>query len=102
MARLANMCAAVFVVSTASAFGNGCAPIDEAERFREPLPVQEEVALNVPGNGTATTRQGLSIATTDTTTAATARYYQLTRDFTTGVDLGTAMILGGVWAIAQT
>ena len=54
MMRWAKVCGAAFVVSTIATFGNGCTPEDQAEKFREPLPAQEEVALRVPGGGTAT------------------------------------------------
>jgi hypothetical protein len=83
------------------AFGNGCtANTDDADRFREPIPAKEEIALAVP-NGTSTTSQGLRIATTPTP-GEVARYYRLTRDLTSGVDGVTALILGGVWAIVST
>lgn len=103
-ARWSQVIAATFVVSAVSAFGNGCAvPADDAEKFREALPLQEEVALRVPGgaNGASTKAQGLHIAT-ETPVGATARYYQMTRDLTGAVDFGTAVILGGVWAIVHT
>jgi hypothetical protein len=106
MARLAQICGAAFVIS-AMAFGNGCAPsdADAAERLREALPVQEDVALKVPsgssGTGTTTHTSSLHIATNGATPAGTAQYYQLTRDLTAGVDLGTAAILGIVWAIVH-
>jgi hypothetical protein len=104
MAGSAKVCAVVLVASAASAFGNGCAAsADEAEKFREALPLQEEVALRVPGNasGMATRTQGLTFATGDTTPGA-ARYYQMTRDLTGAVDFGTALMLGGIWAIVHT
>jgi hypothetical protein len=95
-------CSKIVVLSfVLAAFANGCtAASDDADRFREPIPVKEEVALAVP-NGTATTRQGLRIATVPTL-GEVARYYRLTRDLTSGVDGVTALILGGVWAIVNT
>ncbi len=86
-----------------SVFGVGCvAQSDEAERFREPLPQQSEVALRVPGaeGGGGVRAQGLRIQTASA--GETARYYQFTRDITNVVDFGTAFILGMVWTIAHT
>ncbi|MBX3207852.1 MAG: hypothetical protein KF764_22590 [Labilithrix sp.] len=100
--------ALAFVVSALSAFANGCAvpASEEAERFREALPLQQEVALRVPGAANATNATkpksgGLRIAT-GTGAGATARYYQFTRDLTGAVDFGTAVILGGIWAIVHS
>lgn len=108
MARILSVCAAsLALVSISLVGGTGCAPQeDDAERFREALPHQEEVALRVPGtNGTASTSQALRIATTPVEgqgVAGNAKYYQLTRDLTAGVDWATAVILGGIWAIVHT
>jgi hypothetical protein len=100
------VCASVVVVSAISAFGGGCAPVDDADRFREPLPVQDEVSLGVPSHGasSSTKTQGLTIQTTNDLGGATtnAQYYALTRAITGGVDGVTGVILGGIWAIVHT
>jgi len=91
----------VVLALISAAFGGGCTETsDDADRFREPIPVKEEVALAVP-NATSTTTQGLRIATNGTS-GEVARWYKLTREFTGGVDGATALILGGVWAIVNT
>lgn len=102
--------AAAITLSTVTAFGSGCAaPVDNAEKFREPLPNQEEVALRVPSNGagattTKSTSAGLHITTEPGIGdgVSKARYYQMTRDLTAAVDFGTAIILGSIWAIVHT
>lgn len=95
----------VFVMGLAvSAMSAGCAvKQDDASRFREPIPEQSDVAMNVPGakgSAGATHGQGLRIATFGGD--GTARYYTFTRDLTNAIDGGTALILGGVWAIVHT
>ncbi len=93
----------VAVLSTMTTLGNGCtAPVDDAERFREPLPEEGEVALRVPNSSGATKSAGIHIATETNLESGGARYYQMTRDLTAAVDFGTAVILGGIWAIAHT
>src|SRR5690606_19770383 len=88
------------------AVAGGCsAPTSDADRFREAIPNQEEVALRVPGAETANTgnvgKQTLRIA--DLASGdGTARYYRFSRDLTNVVDFGTAVILGSVWAIVHT
>ncbi|MBX3263819.1 MAG: hypothetical protein KF782_29365 [Labilithrix sp.] len=103
--RSIEVVALAFVVST---LGSACAlpASEEADRFREGLPLQQEVALRVPGGASATNAArprsaGLRIAT-GTGGGETARYYQLTRDLTGAVDFGTAVILGGVWSIVHS
>jgi hypothetical protein len=87
----------------------GCAsssdrPSDEADRFREALPLEEDVKLAVPSNGaaggTTTKSAGLHIATDGAGGSATS--YQFTRTITGAVDFTTAVILGGVWAIVHS
>jgi hypothetical protein len=110
MIRFAKVCAVVFAVSTVSSLAMGCAlRPDDAERFREAVPVQEEVALRVPGGANATGGTKSSSLRIQTEPGAgggavttNARYYQMTRDLTGAVDFGTAIILGGVWAIVHT
>lgn len=106
MTRFLSVTTASLVVASFAVLAVGCAPKeeDDAERFREALPVQDEVALRVPSNQgtTSSTSQGLRIATAGSTNASTnATYYELTREFTAGVDGATALILGGVWAIVH-
>jgi hypothetical protein len=99
-----------FGVSALAVFANGCAApaSDDAERFREAVPHQEEVALRVPGSATAanatTKSAGLRIANGPGLGggASTARYYQFTRDITGAVDFTTAVMLGGIWAIVHS
>lgn len=78
----------------------------EADRFREAIPLQEDVALKVPkgSDGTTVGRRstGLGIATGGGLGGGNAQYYQFTRDITGAVDLTTAVILGGIWAIVNT
>src|SRR5689334_13963876 len=94
--------AIVVALSTASSVIGCAVPADDADRFREPIPLEEEVALRVPkGDGVRSTSQGLHV-TTEGTAAAPARYYQLTRDLTSAVDFGTAVILGGIWTIVNS
>jgi hypothetical protein len=85
------------------ALGAGCSvQKDEGERFREAVPESEDVALKVPGSpGGGAQTKGLRIATNGTASAS-ARYYRFTRDMTSAVDLGTAIILGGVWQIVHS
>ena len=90
-----------FVMAVA---GTGCvvSKADDADRFREPIPGADEVALKVPGgSGSATRTQGLHI-TTNGPTSSSARYYRFTRDLTSSVDGGTAVILGAIWAVVNT
>jgi hypothetical protein len=107
MARPTIVCSGgVVLFAAVLALAEGCAPADDAARFREPIPAKEQVALGVPGNsdgsaGAAKT-QGLHIATLDGTTAATAKWYGLTRELTNGVDGVTAIILGGIWVLVNT
>jgi hypothetical protein len=106
--RSMKVTAVAFVVSALSAFESGCAASsDEAERFREAVPLQEEVALRVPGasGSSATTKSaGIHIASGPVvgTGGGAARYYQFTRDMTGAVDFVTAVMLGGIWAIVHT
>ncbi len=99
---------AVSAISLVTAFAAGCAVNpNESERFREALPLQEEVALRVPGGAnaaSASTRSagGIRIATETGISSTNARYYQMTRDLTGAVDFTTAVILGGVWAIVHS
>jgi len=98
----------------ASAAAVGCAaPVDDASRFKEAVPQTEDVKLNVPGAQVASGSKTQSIsttigirtlpgATTPTGADSTARYYRFTRDITGAVDWGTAVILGGIWAIVNT
>ena len=109
MARPTIVCSAgvaLFASVLVLAVGEGCAPVDDAARFREPIPAKEQVALSVPGNGSgtagATKTQGLHIATLDGTTATTAKWYGLTREVTNGIDGVTAVILGGIWILVNT
>ncbi len=103
--RSMKVITAACFVSVVSAFGAGCAPTsedDDAERFREALPVQDELALRVPGGTSGATKTaGLRIASGGGTNA-TARYYQFTRDMTSAVDYGTAVILGGIWGVVHS
>jgi hypothetical protein len=89
---------------TAGVFGTGCAvEAKEADRFREAIPEAEAVSLAVPGpkgGATGTTTQGLHFSNLGGD--GTARYYRFTRDLTRSVDVGTAFILGAVWAIVHT
>jgi hypothetical protein len=106
MASLYNPSLTVVVVLSAllgASTGACTVQADDAERFREALPAQDEVALRVPKSGAGSTRQGLHVATEPGTTAGTtARYYQLTRDLTNAVDVGTGFILAGIWTIVHT
>ena len=80
MARLARLGAVLFIISSVATSMSGCsAPVDDAERFREAVPAQDDVTLGVPekAQGTSTRTQGLHVLTGDTGTN-TARYYQLT------------------------
>lgn len=103
--RSIKVIAAAFVVSALSTVV-GCAvpATDDAERFRTALPLQEDVALHVPGAASATHTEGLHIATGPGlgTSSSNARYYQFTRDMTSIVDTGTGAILGVIWAIVNT
>lgn len=100
MGLLARLLAVGCVVT---AMGTGCVvEKDEGDRFREAVPQAEDVALRVPGSdGTAKTSQGLHVATNGSP-SNTARYYRFSRDMTTTVDVGTAVILGGIWAIVHS
>ena len=103
MARHTRVLGVFVTAFSIGAFGAGCTvQKDEGDRFREAVPESEDVALKVPGaqGGSAQTK-GLRIATNGTT-SATARYYRFTRDMTSAVDLGTAIILGGVWLIVHS
>ena len=103
MIRFLKPCAFSVVITAVTAVTSGCTPT-EANRFREALPVGEDIALRVPGEtsaGTGKTSQGLHIAT-NTPAGTSARYYQMTRGLTASVDLATAVILGGIWTIANT
>lgn len=103
MARSTKVFVAACIAVTISVFGNGCAaPADDADKFREGLPLQEEVALRVPsGRSGMTKSQGLRIAT-EGSAGEKARYYQMTRDLSDAVDFGTAVIIGGLWTLAHT
>lgn len=78
----------------------------EADRFREALPLQEDVKLGVPGSadgsgtGTKSVGGGLHIATEGA--GGPASSYQFTREITGAVDFTTAIILGGLWAIVNS
>lgn len=96
--------AGLFVVVSAAA-GCTASPTSDADRFREPLPEQSDVALDVPGNtaqpGAVTTKSaGLHVATGNGGND-TASSYQFTRAITGAVDVTTAVILGGIWAIVH-
>lgn len=97
--------AAVLTATTMGAT-TGCAvKQDDADRFRDAVPESDDVALKVPGGqGGGAQTKGLHVATNGTsgTTSATARYYRFTRDMTSAVDFGTAVILGGVWLIVHS
>lgn len=77
---------------------------DEADRFREALPLEADVKLGVPNNGAAggvgTKSAGIHIATD--TAGGNATSYQFTRTITGAVDFTTAIILGGIWAIVHS
>jgi hypothetical protein len=79
-----------------------------ADKFREALPLQEDVALNVPasttGGGVSTKSLGGggSIHIDTPTDNGGAQYYQFTREITGAVDFTTGVILGGIWAIVHT
>jgi hypothetical protein len=103
MARWAKMFGTAFVMAV---IGTGCVvQQDDASRFREALPQSEDVALKVPSSahGGATTKSagGIHIATNGAPDS-TARYYRFTRDMTDVVDLGTAIILGAIWTVANS
>lgn len=96
--------AKVCVMAAAMATAAGCAvQPDEADRFREAVPQQDEVALRVPGGeaSSGARPQGLRVLTNGGA-AETARYYRFTREITGAVDFGTAAILGAVWAIVHS
>jgi hypothetical protein len=101
-----NLIATALVVTAAStALGCAAPATDEAERFREALPIQDEIALRVPGGASATTKTaGLHVASGPGLGAAgsDARFYQLTRDMTATVDHGTAVIFGAIWALVHS
>ncbi|MBX3227854.1 MAG: hypothetical protein KIT84_22860 [Labilithrix sp.] len=88
------------------ACGAGCTvnQSSDADRFREAIPTQQEVALSVPGGSDGTTigkrSAGLGVRTNGA--GGNAQYYQFTRDVTGAVDLTTGVILGGIWAIVNT
>lgn len=103
----------VFVTGLLGIVGaaEGCAvssdSASEADRFREAIPVKEDVSLGVPGGASAAGQpstksvgSGLHIATEGAGGSPTS--YQFTRAITGAVDLTTAIILGGIWAIVNT
>jgi hypothetical protein len=93
----------VALMAGVSTAGVGCVvQKDDAERFREAVPQQDEVALRVPGNGGSggTKTQSLGIRTNGA--GEVARYYKFTRDITDAADFTTAVILGSIWAIVHT
>lgn len=101
MMRVLKVCA---LSLTALAMSSACAEKteDDAARFREAIPQREEVALDVPGSASTaegTTTKGLHLATT--ARPGSARYYQMTRDFTATVDVGTGLTLASIWAIVN-
>lgn len=88
-----------------------CSLSSTADRFREAVPQQGDVALNVPGGngtgpgtgaGTRSVRAGLHIKTgNEGGSSTTATSYGFTREITTAVDSTTAVIVGSIWAIAN-
>jgi hypothetical protein len=78
----------------------GCTVADQADKFREPIPVAADVALSTPREQAATpTKAGLATASAST---SYAKYYQFTRNVNDAVDLVTAVVLGSVWLVVHT
>ncbi len=98
MRRSVNVLVCAFVMA-------GCvAKEDDAERFRQAVPLAEDVALRVPSGSNAggTTTKGLRLSGGPTTTTSSAEYYRFTRDLTGAIDFGTGVILGSIWIVVHT
>ncbi len=98
----AKVLACAFVMTT---LGAGCtAKQDDADRFRQPIPQAEQVALKVPGgtDSSTTTTKDIHLSGGPTPTSSSAEYYRFTRDLTNAVDFGTGVILGAIWIVVHT
>ena len=81
----------------------GCAlkTSDDADRFRQAIPLSNDVALAVPKSSGGSTSSTKSLHTKGGDPSS-AKYYQFTRDIADGVDGGTGEILGLVWLIVHS
>jgi len=83
---------------------------DDADAFRAAVPQSEAVSLSGPdgssgANGSTSTAALVPSRHTESTappTPAFAKWYGFTRDMRDGVNVVTAGVLGGVWAIIQS
>jgi len=86
-------------------FSSGCAldkKDDEADAFREAIPLERSVALSgpdavSPSSTAAAAQTRRSLGTSPTTQYA--KWYGFTREMRAGVNQVTAGVLGGVWTI---
>jgi hypothetical protein len=79
-------------------------PEPSADKFREPIPTQDDVKLKEPVGTAAAATQGLRapLAPNDSSGSKPyATFYKVTRDVFDGVNFGTAYILGAVWIIVH-
>lgn len=80
-------------------------PTEDADKFREGIPSQNEVKLEEPvASEGAATPQGFDLGMglqDDGNDTAYATYYRFTREMFDGVNLGTAAILGSIWIIVN-
>jgi hypothetical protein len=94
-------------VTTALGAAAGCAPKDDADRFRQALPAKDEVALKVPGSaggsaGGSSTQSIRPLGGGPIGVTSSAEYYRFTRDITDAVDWTTAIILGAIEIVVHS
>jgi len=98
--------AACFVGLAFAFSAMGCTvKADDSERFRDPIPQGSDVAVGVPGagaGGSRTASADLHVLSDPAGASGAAQYYVFTRAITDVVDVGSAMILGSVWAVVHS
>lgn len=88
-----KLCLALMLAVPACALENA----DDANQYREAVPVTQSVSVSGPDSASGSSTKGLGDAP-----SGTAEWYRFTRNVRDGVNVVTAEVLVGVWAIVHT